>query len=160
MRCVILVHLVHRKATGKMLSSLEGKQSWISARLRLQRTLPLICTRDNGVIITSRPGWDNLNHQPMWQILVWPGWEIQPVFAPSDLSGLLSSCHGYAFHRFHTYIDRHAGSRWTHHVVYFSLSSKRSISLRQLWESKFASSFSLFTKIAFGKQIVLPTRAQ
>ena len=27
MRCVILVHLVHRKATGKMLSSLEGKQS-------------------------------------------------------------------------------------------------------------------------------------
>jgi len=27
MRCVILVHLAHRKATGKMLSSLEGKQS-------------------------------------------------------------------------------------------------------------------------------------
>ena len=27
MRCVILVNLAHRKATGKMLSSLEGKQS-------------------------------------------------------------------------------------------------------------------------------------
>ena len=27
MRCVILVHLAHRKATGKMLSSLERKQS-------------------------------------------------------------------------------------------------------------------------------------
>lgn len=27
MRCVILVHLAHLKATGKMLSSLEGKQS-------------------------------------------------------------------------------------------------------------------------------------
>ena len=27
MCCVILVHLVHRKATGKMLSSLEGIQS-------------------------------------------------------------------------------------------------------------------------------------
>ena len=27
MRCVILVHLAHRKATGKMLSSLEWGQS-------------------------------------------------------------------------------------------------------------------------------------
>ena len=27
MRCVILLHLAHRKATGKMLSSLEREQS-------------------------------------------------------------------------------------------------------------------------------------
>ena len=34
MRCVILVHLAHRKATSKTLSSLEGKQSREQKKVR------------------------------------------------------------------------------------------------------------------------------
>ena len=50
MRCVILVHLAHLKATGKMLSSLEGKQS--RERKKFATTVANFTLFYNGIMVS------------------------------------------------------------------------------------------------------------
>ena len=50
MRCVILGNLAHRKATGKMLSSLEGKQSRV--RKKFATTVANFTYFYNGIMVS------------------------------------------------------------------------------------------------------------